>query len=46
MYVIIMCSEAPLPQYLNCRTVSRSALLEEFWLCVSHWVGHHLCFLS
>ena len=27
MYVVVS-SEAPLPQYLNCRTVSRSALLE------------------
>jgi len=33
MYVI-MSSEAPSPQYLNCRTVSRSALLEGI-LCVS-----------
>ena len=35
MYVV-MSSEAPLPQYLNCRTVSRSALLEGILVvCVS-----------
>jgi len=33
---VIMCSEAPLPQYLNCWTVSRSALLEGILVvCVS-----------
>ena len=35
MYVSIS-SEAPLPQYLNCRTVSRSALLEGILvMCIS-----------
>ena len=34
MYVV-MPSEAPLTQYLNCWTVSRSALLEGILLCVS-----------
>jgi hypothetical protein len=32
----IMSSEAPLPQYLNCRPVSRSELLEvTLFMCVS-----------
>ena len=45
MYVV-MSFEAPLPQYLNCRTVSRSALLEGILvMCVSLGGTTFVCFV-
>jgi hypothetical protein len=38
MMYVVMSSEAPVPQYLNCRTVSRSALLEGILVvCLKSW---------